>query len=112
MKKSLTKDPRKGIYETCNQKLQTPEYSVQDLLKKMKVEVIGTTDDPADSLEYHQAIQKSGCADKVFPSFRPDQAMAIADPRRFKNYVEKLGRVRRYFHRNFYAISGCIKKPS
>ncbi len=53
------RDSAKEIYEYCNQKLQTPEYRVHGLLKKMKVEVICTTDDPADSLEYHQQIESS-----------------------------------------------------
>ena len=57
--KILNGGSAKEIYEDCNQKLQTPEFRVQELLKKMKVEVICTTDDPADSLEFHQAIDKS-----------------------------------------------------
>ncbi|HET7002126.1 MAG TPA: glucuronate isomerase [Puia sp.] len=90
--KVLNEGSAKGIYETCNQKLQTPEFRVHGLLKKMKVEVIGTTDDPSDSLEYHQAIAKSDLQIKVLPSFRPDQSMAIGDPVRFKDYVVQLGK--------------------
>jgi glucuronate isomerase len=89
--KILNEGSAKGIYETCNQKLQTPEFRVQGLLKKMKVEVICTTDDPADSLEYHQSVSKTDLQIKLLPAFRPDQSTAIADPVRFKNYIEKLG---------------------
>jgi len=89
--KILNEGSARGIYETCNQKLQTPEYRVLGLLQKMKVEVIGTTDDPSDSLEYHRAILSSDLQMKVRPSFRPDQSMAIGDPIRFKDYVVKLG---------------------
>ncbi len=70
----------KDIYEFCNQKLQTSEFRVHGLLKRMKVEVICTTDDPADSLEYHQLIDKQSFNVKVLPAFRPDQAMSIGDP--------------------------------
>src|SRR5450755_4920136 len=80
----LNEGSAKGIYETCNQKLQTPEFRVHGLLKKMKVEVICTTDDPADSLENHQAISKTDLQIKVLPTFRPDQSTAIVDPVRFK----------------------------
>jgi glucuronate isomerase len=88
----LNEASAKEIYEICNEKLQTPGFRVHGLLKKMKVEVIGTTDDPSDSLEYHQIIGKSGLDTKVLPSFRPDQSMAITDPVRFKDYVGKLGK--------------------
>ncbi len=82
----------KDIYEECNRKLHTPEFRVQGLLKKMNVEIICTTDDPADSLEYHQAIRNQGAPIKVLPALRPDQAMAIGDPVRFQTYLEQLGR--------------------
>jgi len=39
------------IYEHCNEKLQTPEYSTQALIRKMNVEVVCTTDDPIDDLK-------------------------------------------------------------
>src|ERR1700753_2444438 len=46
----------RSIYGQCNEKLQTPGYSVRNLLQKMKVEVVCTTDDPVDSLEHHRQI--------------------------------------------------------
>jgi glucuronate isomerase len=81
----------KEIFAACNQKLQTPEFQVQNLLKKMKVELICTTDDPADSLEYHQAISNQPFQIKLRPAFRPDLAMAIGDPQVFQSYLEILG---------------------
>ena len=56
----------------------------------MKVEVVCTTDDPTDSLEFHQEIKRQSPDLKVLPAFRPDQAMAIADPTVFNKYLEKL----------------------
>jgi glucuronate isomerase len=90
--KILNADSAREIYEICNRKLQSPEFRVQSLLTRMKVEVVCTTDDPADSLEFHLAIQKQGMRMKVLPAFRPDQAMATSDPVVFKMYLEKLGR--------------------
>jgi glucuronate isomerase len=80
----------KEIFEHCNQKLQTSEFRVHGLLKKMNVGFICTTDDPTDSLEHHLVIQKTGLNIKVAPAFRPDQAMTIGDPVVFKRWLEKL----------------------
>ncbi len=79
-----------AIYETCNACLQKPEYSVRNLLRKMQVEVLCTTDDPVDSLAFHQKIASDGFEIKVLPTFRPDKAMAVEDPVAFNQYVARL----------------------
>jgi glucuronate isomerase len=107
--KILNEGSAKGIYETCNNKLQTPEFRVHGLLKKMKVEIICTTDDPADSLEYHQSIGKSDLKIKVLPAFRPDQSMAIGDSGSFKNYMQKLGRSANISISNFSQFMDALK---
>ena len=43
------------IWEACNAQLDTPEFGARALLKRMKVRAVGTTDDPADTLEHHIA---------------------------------------------------------
>lgn len=55
----LNADSAAAIYKQCNDLLQTPDYSVRNLLRKMNVRVLCTTDDPIDSLEFHQAIAAS-----------------------------------------------------
>lgn len=90
--KILHSGSAKDIYEYCNQKLQTSEFRVHGLLKRMKVEIICTTDDPTDSLKYHQLIDKQSFHVKVLPAFRPDQAMSIGDPMKFQKFLEKLGK--------------------
>jgi glucuronate isomerase len=86
----LNKDSARRIYEQCNALLQTPEYAVQGLLTKMNVKVVCTTDDPADSLEYHQAIAAQGFETHILPTFRPDKAMTpeAAD---YPAYLQRLG---------------------
>jgi glucuronate isomerase len=86
----LNKDSARRIYEQCNALLQTPEYAVQGLLTKMNVKVVCTTDDPADSLEYHQAIAAQGFETRILPTFRPDKAMTpeAAD---YPAYLQRLG---------------------
>ncbi len=78
------------IWDECNAKLQTKAYSVQGLLKKMNVEVLCTTDDPLDTLEYHQKIRQSDCPVRVLPAFRPDKAMNVDDLGALNQYIDRL----------------------
>ena len=83
----------KRIYEECTAKLQTKEYSVQGLLRMRNVEAVCTTDDPIDSLEWHQKIAKDGSSLIVRPAFRPDKAMAADDVAGLNAYINKLEQV-------------------
>lgn len=73
-----TKNAR-AIYDEANAKLKDdPTLSVWGIMKKFKVYAVGTTDDPADDLRWHQVIRKEGkCPAKVIPSYRPDKAVQI-----------------------------------
>ncbi|MDJ1504061.1 glucuronate isomerase [Xanthocytophaga agilis] len=90
VKEVLNPTTAASIYKTCSDLLPTPEYSVRNLLTKMNVEALCTTDDPTDSLEYHQAIAKSGFEVKVLPTFRPDKAMNVDNTASFNEYVAKV----------------------
>lgn len=79
-----------AIYEACTAKLQTAEYSVRNLLRKMNVKVVCTTDDPVDTLEHHQQIREENMDIRVLPAFRPDKAMAVEDPVVFNQYISRL----------------------
>ena len=82
------------IYEEASTKLQQADFSTRKLLEKMKVEVLCTTDDPVDDLEYHQAIQKEGISFKVFPTFRPDKSiLGIENTQFFNQYLNRLSEV-------------------
>src|SRR5690606_36630579 len=81
------------VYEECSAKLQTPEYSVRNLVKKMNVKVICTTDDPLDSLEHHRKIAEDNFEVKVLPAFRPDKAMNADNAVVFNDYVAKLEKI-------------------
>ncbi len=78
------------IYEHCSTLLQQDEYRVQSLLSKMRVEVVCTTDDPTDSLEYHVQFAKQAAGLKMYPTFRPDKSFATADAQAYNLYLEKL----------------------
>jgi glucuronate isomerase len=78
------------IYDVCTEKLQTKEYSVRNLLRKMNVQAICTTDDPIDTLEYHRQLRQEKFEIPVLPAFRPDNAMNVDHPERFNHYIKKL----------------------
>ena len=82
-----------NIYNECNEKLRNADYSVRNLLRKMNVKVVCTTDDPTDNLEHHQRLADDGYEIKIFPAYRPDKAMNPDDPIAFNNYVQKLEKV-------------------
>jgi len=80
----------KKIYDECTAKLQTPEYSVRNLLRKMNVVTVATTDDPTDDLSYHQQIKADEFEVKILPAFRPDKAMNADDLHALNAYILKL----------------------
>ncbi len=86
----LNADTAKKIYDECTAKLQTSEYSVRNLLRRMNVKAVCTTDDPIDSLEYHQQIKNDGFEIPILPAFRPDNAMNVSSAEKFNAYVKKL----------------------
>jgi len=98
----------KKIYDQCSKLLQSSEFSVRNLLLKMNVKVICTTDDPTDSLEYHKRIKNSGYSVKVIPAFRPDKAMAINNGTQFINYISKLSEVSNIAIEDFSSLINAI----
>lgn len=76
------------VWQTCNMMLSNESFRAQELIRRSNVEVICTTDDPADTLEYHEAL--SGFSTRVLPTFRPDAAVEICRDG-FSSYIEKTG---------------------
>lgn len=79
------------IYEKASTLLQEPDYGMRSLLQKMNVEVLYTTDDPADPLDYHEALASSDFSVKVCPAFRPDKVLSPDKPE-FAAYLQRLGK--------------------
>lgn len=88
--KQLSPATAKEIYDDCSAKLASPTYSVKNLLRNMKVEMLCTTDDPLDNLCYHQQLKTGGFDIQVLPAFRPDKAFAVEDTVSFSKYIDKL----------------------
>ncbi|QIM67294.1 glucuronate isomerase [Mannheimia granulomatis] len=81
------------IWHQGKELLQQSEFSARGIMQQMNVKLVGTTDDPVDSLEHHQSIAQDNTFDiEVVPSFRPDRAFKIELPL-FNEYIETLGKV-------------------
>jgi glucuronate isomerase len=103
----LNPESARAIYDACNEQL--PQFTTQSLLKHFDVRVVCTTDDPTDSLEYHQAIAKQPFGVRILPTFRPDKAMAVEDPVAFRAYVQKLGEVTNHEIRTLDGFLSALK---
>lgn len=113
----LNADSAKKIYADCSSKLQAKEYSVRNLLCKMNVKVVCTTDDPTDTLEHHQKIKDDARLSggqrfeiKIFPAFRPDKAMNVDNVAGFNSYVEKLQAVSNTNINSFESFLDALKQ--
>lgn len=91
--KPLSAETADEAWEICNARLKEDGMSAKNIIKNSNVVMIGTTDDPIDSLEWHKKIAKDGdCAAAVLPSFRPDKAVNI-EKAGFKEYIKQLAEV-------------------
>lgn len=76
----LNEQTAPAIWEQVNRKLAEPEFTRRGLIRSSRVKTICTTDDPADSLEYHKLLKETEKEFSVFPTFRPDKALNIDAP--------------------------------
>jgi glucuronate isomerase len=121
--KLLGPDTAKEIYETASAMLMSPQFSVRNIMRKMNVKLVCTTEDPLNSLEHHKRIREDGFEIKVHTAFRPDRAMAVEDTSAlnvfidkleetcnaeiadFDSYIEALRKRHDYFHQNGCRLS-------
>src|SRR5260370_24185511 len=87
----LSEKTAANVWDRANRRLQEDGMTVHGILKKFHVSAVCTTDDPTDSLEYHEQVNASGISTLVFPTFRPDAAMRTEEPPVFSAWVERLG---------------------
>jgi len=121
--KPLSPDTAKEIYDSCSEMLRTPHLSVRNIMRKMNVKLVCTTEDPLDSLQHHKKIRTDGFEIKVHTAFRPDRGMAVenvdalnawldklqeaADTQitDFDSYIEAIRKRHDYFHQNLCRLS-------
>lgn len=80
------------IYEETSEKLSSEAYSCQNLLLKMNAELVCTTEDPIDNLQYHKKLSSGDFKVKVSTAFRPDKSILI-EAEGYTDYLQKLGEV-------------------
>jgi len=88
--KLLNPDTAKEIYEACSEMLRTPEFSVRNILRKMKVKLVCTTEGPLDSLEHHRKIREDNFEIRVYAALRPDKGLAGQDLSVLNGWIDKL----------------------
>lgn len=79
-----------SVYDTCNGLLKQPALTTQGILSSFKVEYVGTTDEPWDTLEHHQALAAGDFPIRVSPSFRPDRVLMIGNTQSFFENLDLL----------------------
>jgi glucuronate isomerase len=78
------------IWDEANRQLAQGPLTARGLLGLMNVELVGTTDDPADPLDWHARIAVSDLATRVVPTFRPDAALKVQHPERVRTWARRL----------------------
>ena len=92
----LNGDTAETVWQLCNEKLRSPEMSARKLIVNSNVKALCTTDDPADTLEWHKKIaEDESFGVKVLPSYRPDKALGIEKPE-YLEYLARLGEIKSF----------------
>ncbi len=86
----LCEESADRIYDKCGEMLAKEEFGARELLRRMNVKALCTTDDPADDLAMHAQLREMDIGFKVLPTFRPDKAMWPDKPG-YAEYIGKLG---------------------
>jgi glucuronate isomerase len=106
----LSEKTAEKVWKTANAKLATPAYTTQGILKKFKVKVVCTTDDPVDDLGWHRQFAAQKHPSKMLPAFRPDKALAVNSPVGFNKWVELLAAAANVDVNSFGAFQSAITK--
>ena len=106
----LKPETAREIFDECNAKLATEEFRGQALIRRFDVEVVCTTDDPADDLRWHRQIAERPFGTKVLPTWRPDKVMGIDDPKSFNEYLKRLGEAAGTEIRSYASLIDALRR--
>lgn len=108
---SVTGELSDKIFDHCNAIISRQDFSTWNIMKKFRVAQIGTTDDPADDLEYHRQMAEHRTKDQelplVMPTFRPSKAMNIESPD-FASYISELAKLSGHPIKNFDDLKAAL----
>ncbi|MCD0468884.1 glucuronate isomerase [Flavobacterium sp. JAS] len=105
----LNEKSAEKIYIETSEKINSEAYSTQNLLKKVNAEVVCTTEDPIDSLEFHQKLIKNPIGIKMSTAFRPDKAILISNDG-YNAYLDTLGDVSGIAINTYVDLCNALKK--
>lgn len=106
----LSESNATAVWENCNAQLADPRFKVHGIFERMRVEVVCTTDDPADPLPHHEAFAGSGCKTRMFPTFRPDKGMAVDDAEAWNLWTDRLAKTAESAITDFDAFLAALRK--
>ena len=106
----LNSDTADAIYDKSSELISSPEFSTRNMMRKMNVKAVCTTDDPLDSLEHHQKIAADGFEIKVLPTWRPDKAMAAENTVALNAYINKLAKITDMDISTFSGYDNALRK--
>lgn len=106
----LNGETAEEVWNLCNEKLHQDSMSVRNIIKQSNVTLICTTDDPVDTLEWHQKIAADDTFDvQVLPAWRPDKAMNVEKPT-FAAYIAQLSAISGVEIKDFSSLKDALKK--
>ena len=104
--KLLSEQTADSIWHDANHALGSGALSTQAILRKFNIRVICTTNDPTESLDAHHSINSSDLGFRVYPAFRPDEALAVDHPKAFNDWLRRLETVS---HVTISNLGGLLK---
>ncbi len=105
----LCKDTAKEVWDLCNAKLQSG-LTARKMIEMANVKLICTTDDPADSLEWHKKIKEDKSFNvQVLPAWRPEKAMNLNKPD-YLDYLKRLSDVSGICIKDYASLMEVLRK--
>ena len=108
--KRLSPETARSIYDACSERLASGELSVRNIMRKMNVKLVCTTEGPLDTLEHHRKIAQDRFEVKVHTAWRPDQGMATEDLPKLNAFVDKLEALCDIDIKNFHSYVTALRK--
>ncbi len=106
----LNADTAEEVWEHCSEMLASKDLSVRGIIRRSNVKLICTTDDPVDSLIWHEKIKEDDDFDvQVLPAFRPDRINGI-EKDDFADYVRRLSEVSNVNVNDIATLKEALKK--
>ncbi len=106
----LSERNARSVWDRANSGLQAPDLTACGILRKFRVQVVCTSDDPCDDLAHHRAINTSDPGFRVYPSFRPDRSLNVHLPEMFNPWVDRLGQASDVAISNFSRFQDALKR--